>query len=86
MLKAREVRGRVQTMGFEKGTVYCLEALAEQQSVIRQEARMLAQMLDQMIDIVTQLAAVGENMKSAVGQLHRIVNGADDEGQGPVSS
>ncbi len=65
MLLAREVRDRCKGR-VEPQAMYCLEALAEQQGVLRQQLNDLAQTLDQTINAVSNLASALGVMKDFV--------------------
>lgn len=70
MLLAREVRDRCKGH-IDTRVMYCIEALAEQQGVIRQQLNDMAQTLDQTINAVSNLA-------SALGVMKDFVEGAKD--------
>ncbi len=70
MLLAREVRDRCKGR-IDTEVMYCLEALAEQQGVMRQQINDVAQTLDQTINAVSNLA-------SALGVMKDFVEGAKD--------
>lgn len=69
-LRAREVEDQIKRRGFEKGTVWCLQTLAEQQIALQQDMRALAEIVDKMADITQSFAGVAENMKIAVEKLN----------------
>lgn len=68
-MKTREVRERIQSMGFEKGVVWCLEALNEQQIQLGRDINELAQLFDKLTDSMQQLTGAMEHAKSAVESL-----------------
>lgn len=76
-LRARDVRERLKGK-CDPQIMYCIEALAEQQSAIRHEMVTMAKMLSQMADIVSNFTRVAENMKNTVETL-KGVNKDHDE-------
>ncbi len=62
MLRAREVRDRCKGR-VDPQVMYCLEALAEQQGVMRQQLTELAEITDQTINAVNNLAGALGVMK-----------------------
>lgn len=70
-MKAREVRERLNGK-CEREVMYCMEALAERQSVLQQEIMELASQMDIMVNILNQLTQVGVEMKNTVDALKRI--------------
>ena len=77
MLKARDVRAALLTKGMEKGTVYCLETLAEQQSHMMKRLVELAQYFDKMVETMNNVTAVGGAMKNELDRLKSIGNEDD---------
>ena len=76
-IKAREIRERLKgRITPELSTV--LEALAEEQSVVRQQQLDTAQAIDKITDIVMQFTTVAENMKSVIESMERK---RDDNGE-----
>lgn len=69
-LRAREVEDQIKQRGFERGTVWCLQTLAEQQIALQQDMRTLAELVDQQTNIIMQFATVSENMKNALDKLN----------------
>jgi len=69
-LLAREVRDRCKGHVDER-VMYCIEALAEQQGVLRQQINEIAQTLDGAI------SAIG-NLASALGVMKDFVEGSKD--------
>ncbi len=80
-MKAREVRERLKGRCDEQ-VLFVLEALAEHQGAQKQEIMALAQIIDQVTDLVMQMGVVGEHLKNAVEavQRKRLPEGADDSG------
>lgn len=70
MLLAREVRDRCKGR-VDQSVMYCLEALAEQQGVLRQQLGDIAQTLDKTIN------AVG-NLADALGVMKDFVEGTKE--------
>lgn len=71
----------LKSKGMEKGTIYVLSVLAEQQVALQNDTRDLAMLLDQMMNVMNNLTLVGENMKNAVESLRSADK--DDDGLGP---
>lgn len=69
-LRAREIKGVLNERGYEKGVVWCLEVLAEQQIALQKDMRDLANLVDQMANITQSLVGVGEQMKSTIEKLN----------------
>lgn len=65
-IRAREIEGELRNRGPEKGVLYVLQVLAEQQIALQKDMRTLAQSVEQMADIITQFTTVTENMKQAI--------------------
>jgi len=78
-LKAREVRERCQGR-VDPQVLQCIEALAEQQSVIREQLLVVAQMYDRVIDMVASMVTVADNMKGALDQMQVRDPGDGDDG------
>ena len=69
-LRAREVEAEIQNRGSERGVIWCIQTLAEQQIALQKDVRELAQLLDGMASIIGQFTTVAENMKGAVDKLN----------------
>lgn len=82
-LRARDARERLKDRA-DLQVSYCIEALAEQHGVLKQQVMGLAEMLDQMTRILTDLTSVAVNMKAATNALKRI-DPDDDDGAPPVT-
>ncbi len=67
-LRARDIRDRCKGR-VDPQVMYCLEALAEQLGVHRQQMRMLAEMLDTQTNILNQLTQVATNMKAVTDRF-----------------
>ena len=83
VIRARDVRERCKGR-VDPEVMYCMEALAEQQSVYTQQFAEMAQLLDAMSSIITKYAAVAEHQKSAIDRMNEI--GIKEDGGGNVSS
>lgn len=78
-MRMRDVRPRMKEHGVEKGTIMCLEELAEQQSVMKQQ---MVEMAKQMISIINSLQSVvvvGERMKQAVEDINKKYGDREDD-------
>lgn len=69
-LRAREVEDQIKQRGYERGVVWCLQTLAEQQIALQQDMRTLAELVDQQTNIIMQFATVSQNMKNALDNLN----------------
>lgn len=69
-LRAREIENEIKNRGHERGVVWCLQVLAEQQIALQKDVRGLAELIDQMSNIIQQMTTVSENMKHAVDKLN----------------
>lgn len=76
-IRARQIEDELKHRGTEKGTLYVLQVLAEQQIALQKDMRDCAQSLDQMANIIGQVVTVGENMKATIEALNR-----EDDDQG----
>lgn len=65
-MKTREIRDRIKTMGFERGAVYCLEAINEELIQTRRDLNELASYLDKMTDSMSGMMVVAERMKETI--------------------
>lgn len=65
-MKTREIRDRIKSMGFERGAVYCLEAINEELLQTRRDIRELAQHFDKMVDSMGGMMVVAERMKDVI--------------------
>ena len=70
-MMARDVNDKLKELGFERGTAHILQQIIEQQSAFKHEMREMQNMLDKMIGILTQLTAVGEQMKAETERMQR---------------
>ena len=75
MIKAREVRERLKGK-IDPEVLFVLESLAEADSVHQLEMHALAQLTDQITDIVMAMGAVNEAVKNAVDAANLSVKGA----------
>lgn len=78
MLTAREIRTRI-SGHCDPQVMYCIEALAEQNSVLRQQLMELAIQQNGLIDLIGNFGIVAENMKDAINSMKRI--DPDDDGE-----
>lgn len=83
-LKAREVRERCKGR-VDPQVMYCLEALAEQQGVIKQELMELAKGFDQVLNIMNTLVTVGEQVRTHSETLNKMRGQGDDDDLPPVT-
>ena len=69
-MKAREVRERLRGKCDEQ-VLFVLEALAESLGAQKDEIMALAQLLDQVTDLIMQMGVVTESMKNAVEEMQK---------------
>jgi hypothetical protein len=62
-MRARDVRFKINELGTEKGIIYILERLAEDNEHMKQEMSAVVRTVDKMADIVANIATVGERLK-----------------------
>lgn len=65
-MKTKEIRDRVKSMGFERGALYCLEAINEELLQTRRDIRELAMYFDKMVDTMGGMMTVAESMKDVL--------------------
>lgn len=65
-MKTKEIRERIQSMGFERGAVYVLEALNEQHIQTRRDLAELAAYFDKLVDSMNGVVVVAERMKEHI--------------------
>lgn len=75
-MKTREIRERLQSMGFEKGTMYCLEAINESILGLTKSVMSLADDQNKIIDTIGNVVGVAGAMKD---HLTKIEEGDDDD-------
>ena len=71
MIHAREIRQRL-TGKVDMQVSFCMEALAEHMGVYEKKLAEMAAMLDQMSDIVMNIATVSEHLKNAQDAMNKI--------------
>ena len=76
ILNAREIRDRLKGR-VDQQVMYVLEALAEQQGVLRQQMRELAMMMDAQTNIITNMVTVAEHMKTVTDRLKHMEHDDD---------
>lgn len=69
-IRAREVEQEIKNRGYEKGTVYVMQVLAEQMIAQQRDMRDLADSVNMMADIIKSVVTVGENMKMTIDKLN----------------
>ena len=65
-MKTREIRDRITSMGFDKGVVYCLEAINEEVLQSRRDLRELATYFDKLVSSMDGMMVVASNMKQLI--------------------
>lgn len=66
MLNAREIKHVINNKGFEKGLVYLVEALAEQDKSLHRALNELASYFNQLVDSMNGVMAAASAMKQVV--------------------
>lgn len=69
--RARDVRYKLAELGMEKGTIYILERLAEDNEAMKQEMAAVVQTVNKMADIVASIAAVGAKLRNDWERVRR---------------
>lgn len=77
MIRGRDIEQLLRSRGFERGTTHALVALAEQHSHLRKEVLDIANLVNQMSEIIQGMTAVAENMKVAVERINREMDTED---------
>jgi len=71
-IKARDVRFQLQGKHVDPAVMHILEALAEQASHQERKMAELAQIIEQMSDIISNFVRVAENMKSEINKMKQL--------------
>ena len=79
MLKAREIKGILQSKGHEAGTRYCLETLAEQERHMMQRLMEFANYFDKMVDSMTNVTNATGFIRDEITRLKKLSGEDDDE-------
>jgi len=79
-MKTREIRERVKAMGFERGVVYCMEAMNEKIIQQQRDLRELAAYFDNLVNSMQGVIAVAGRMKETIEGMQ---NPAEAELLGP---
>jgi hypothetical protein len=61
--RARDIRYTLQNYGMDDGVRRCLEHLAEDNEMLRQEMTEVIRAMNKMADIVANIATVGERLR-----------------------
>lgn len=77
-IRAREIEGELRNRGHERGTLYVLQVLAEQQIALQKDMRDLADIVNKVSDIAGYMVQTADNMKDALTQLRSEAIGEDD--------
>lgn len=79
-MKAREVEHYYKEYGAEKGSMLCLQQLAEQHSIIMQQVTELAQMQDRIINTLSDVVSGTLETRSQVERMRNM----NPDGMGSV--
>ena len=77
-IRARDLRQNIKEMGFEQGVVHTLEAALEEFSVMRQNMRSLAEMMDMCVKQTETMIKIGTGLGDIVRDLQRAIKGEDE--------
>ena len=78
-LKARDVQGHLKAHGYEKGTELMFKVLAEEQGAMRESIAQLAEMMNQLSDIIVQVTQIGEHQADAITKVQKTLGHHDDK-------
>ena len=78
-LKSRDIAGIIRSKGTEKGIIYIVSALAEDNSILRQEMKEAATQLINMSDILLKVSQYNEDTMSVMDKMRKIATGEEDE-------
>lgn len=81
LIRARDLRRNILEMGYEKGMAHTLELALEQQVEMQQSMRLVTEMLDQCINEIEKLVAIGGAMKDEVSSMRRSITKEHDDGE-----
>lgn len=68
-MKTREIRDRIKSMGFERGTVFCLEAMNEQSLQNARDLKELAHYFDKLVTSMDGMLSVAQTMKERIEKM-----------------
>lgn len=71
LLKARDIENELKSRGFERGTLYVLQTLAEQHAQHHKDLMTLARYFDQMVNSMDGMMNVAGAMKEALDKIGR---------------
>jgi hypothetical protein len=78
-LKARDVTGHLKAHGYEKGAELMFQVLAEEQAAIREAMANLAEMMDQLSNIIVDVTSVTTQHQTAISKFKQTMG--EDEAQ-----
>ena len=78
-LKSRDIAGIIRSKGTEKGIIYIVSALAEDNSILRQEMKEAATQLINMSDILLKVSQYNADTMSVMDKMRKIATGEEDE-------
>lgn len=77
MMKARDIKGILRDKGNEKGIVYILETLAEQQFYMMKRLVELAQYFDKIVDAMGTTVEAVDRAKAEVQRIQKLMEDDD---------
>ena len=77
-LKARDIAGHMKAHGIEKGTVLCMQVLAEEQGAMREAISNLAEMMDQLSDIIVSVTQVTGQQQTSLEKVQKVMGSSDN--------
>ena len=83
-VRAVDVRDLVKRHGIEKGVVIALEQICEELVGYRQNQRAMAEIIDRMANVISEMVAVGDTLKQQITQMKRVQNQGVEVGSEPI--
>jgi len=77
-VRARDLRANIAEHGFENGVVYTLEQLLDEHTQDRQHLREMASLLNQCMDHLNKMMAVGTSITQELDRMKRERDQGDD--------
>jgi len=68
-------------MGTEQGVIKCLELLAEDNEMLRQEMTQIITTVDKMADIIANIATVGQKLKQDWEKVRQSMHPQNEAGE-----
>jgi len=71
MFRARDVRANIKELGFEKGAELSLTLVADEMAGIRQSITELTNMVNQCIDLISNMTTINGEMAQQIDRMKR---------------